>query len=422
MKLVKSNATGFQEFTGMQYLQMDTAKQFSKKLDQATFETRLQWYQDNKHQLRELLNEAEEQPLYLASVIAMEDTLAGKPTGHVIGFDSCSSGIQLSSAMAACKQGCTATGLVIPNKSADAYMDITETMKPMLTEDELKESGLSDLTRKVVKYTAMPCFYGSKAKPKETFGEDTPAYKAFYKAMAVVLPEAWKLTHFLVDASWDYEAHFHTWTLPDGAVSKVPVLESKHVEIKIDELKSQITHIVEFHQPKNRGISNAANVVQSVDAFVYREMVRRCNYNHDEVSHALREVNHELAKRAIVPELGISSRTNFLATNYCVGKVIQNLKYVNNNALCQMYCRLTQMLRSPSFELLVVHDDFKASPNNMNTVRYWYKEICAELCESNILQNILRELLNNPELEVSRDAEKVKELAALIRNSNYGLM
>lgn len=41
-------------------------------------------------------------------------------------------------------------------------------------------------------------FYGSKAKPKEIFGEDTPELNAFYQAAQQVAPGAWELLQDLL--------------------------------------------------------------------------------------------------------------------------------------------------------------------------------------------------------------------------------
>lgn len=52
----------------------------------------------------------------------------------------------------------------------------------------------------------------------------------------------------------------------------------------------------------------------------------------------------------------------------------------------------------------------------MNTVRYWYKEMLAELAESNTLNNILMEISDG---KVS--VEIKDNIADKIRNSNYAL-
>ena len=57
----------------------------------------------------------------------------------------------------------------------------------------------------------------------------------------------------------------------------------------------------------------------------------------------------------------------------------------------------------------------KAHVNNIDQVRFHYKEIMAELAESNLMNDLLTQLGSKP---VNKP---VSNLSSLIRNSNYGL-
>lgn len=69
--------------------------------------------------------------------------------------------------------------------------------------------------------------------------------------------------------------------------------------------------------------------------------------------------------------------------------------------------------KNQMFELLCVHDSFWASPNHMNKVRQNYIDILVEIAESNMLQDILREITGDDELihkKMSYDlADKIRE-------------
>ena len=67
---------------------------------------------------------------------------------------------------------------------------------------------------------------------------------------------------------------------------------------------------------------------------------------------------------------------------------------------------------------MCIHDAFKASPVNMNTVRYWYKEILAELADSHLMQSIIQQIHKDTSLTLTRASEN---LGDLIRQSNYGI-
>jgi hypothetical protein len=74
------------------------------------------------------------------------------------------------------------------------------------------------------------------------------------------------------------------------------------------------------------------------------------------------------------------------------------------------------MLDYKPFPIICVHDCFKCHPNYMNHVRYWYKEMLAELAESDLLDDILTQLFNKPVR-----LQKYGDIAHKIRNSNYAL-
>jgi len=86
----------------------------------------------------------------------------------------------------------------------------------------------------------MKSFYGSKAVPKELFGEDTPELNAFYKAAHQVAPGAWELLQDLL-ASWQPYTLSHEWKLPDGFDAKVKVMAKREARIEVDELKGKFS-------------------------------------------------------------------------------------------------------------------------------------------------------------------------------------
>jgi hypothetical protein len=84
--------------------------------------------------------------------------------------------------------------------------------------------------------------------------------------------------------------------------------------------------------------------------------------------------------------------------------------------LMRMDKRLDMMLSRNAFPLITIHDEFKAHPNNMNLVRYHYKEIMAEIAESPAFTRVLGSL------QACGSFDKLSyELPALIRESEYAL-
>ena len=95
------------------------------------------------------------------------------------------------SALTGCVTGATNTGLVNPLVRADAYTKLTEVMSDIL-------GGAFHVIRSDAKAALMTVFYGSKAKPKEIFGADTPELNAFYEAGQSIAPGAWELLQDLL--------------------------------------------------------------------------------------------------------------------------------------------------------------------------------------------------------------------------------
>ena len=81
-----------QKFTGRQYLAIDIANNFSKANERSTWDNRLAWFEDNKHQLRDLVSKAHDPALFYAGVLAYEAAEEGKPYGYPPSLDATASG------------------------------------------------------------------------------------------------------------------------------------------------------------------------------------------------------------------------------------------------------------------------------------------------------------------------------------------
>lgn len=215
-------------YSGFEYLLIDACNNWGG--DKWLFEERIKWAEDNIHQLEMLTDTAESKPLYIKAVMAIRKAQAGIPTGHLVAMDACCSGISIMSVLTGCITGATSTGLVDPNVRADAYSLTTANMKDILGTD-------FEVSRKDAKAALMTSYYGSKAKPKEIFGENTPELNAFYQAAQKVAPGAWELLQDLL-ASWQPYALKHSWQMPDGFNVEVKVMSKKEVRVEVDELST----------------------------------------------------------------------------------------------------------------------------------------------------------------------------------------
>lgn len=411
-----------QTFTGYQYLLIDTANQFG--LDKETFDKRIQWVTTNIDTLESLKDQADEPYLYAKAVSAVRKAQAKQPTGHLVAMDAVCSGIQLMSAMTGCIDGARATGLVDPDVRADAYTELTSRMQ--------QELGTAfDVPRADAKQALMTGFYGSKAKPEEIFGKDTAAYKAFYKAGQEMAPGAFELIEDLRD-SWQPYALVHEWKLPDGYDARVKVMQKESCRIEVDELDhASFTYEYYINQGEKNGLSNIANVVHSVDAFVLREMVRRCNYDYQQVKYLDHCIETELLERNVYGErkdlkplkdehhyyIEQAMRSGMASAVILDHLNSETIKDVPTELLHQLKSITATMQEYKPFPVITIHDSFAAHANNVNWVRHWYKELLAELADSDILSDILSQLHGTagtyPKLS--------NNLSQYIRNSNYSL-
>ncbi len=390
-----------QYFSGRDYIFMDVAGNFG--LDKELFETRIKWTEDNLDNLESLMDQADDPIMYIKSVMALREAQQGIPSGHLVSFDACSSGMQLMGAIMNCEATCEMTGLIDPNRRADAYTDGTKAMAQLL--------GASvNVPRADVKQAMMTFMYGSKAEPKNLFGEDTPELEAFYQMLETKAPGACELMRIML-GSWQPYATMHSWTAPDGFKVKCPVMVPVDVRVEVDELDhTTFTHRFYENQGTEKGLSNAANLVHSLDATIVREMNRRCNYDLNQVNKAI----SLLESHKIIPD----NDYGFVSINM-IEPLLNDPDFIYTRSvkeLSKLLEVLTTMVMYKPFPVICIHDAFRAHANNINHIRYWYKEMLADFADSNVMENMLSEIYGHPV-----HIQKGSPISHKIRNSNYAL-
>jgi hypothetical protein len=414
-----------QMFTGYEYLAIDVANHHHSGLDKLPFEDRINWFNQNQGDL-----EAEAEghswkyrPMYLKAVSAVRKAEHGKSTGHTVGFDAICSGLQIMSSLTCCEAGARSTGLVDQHRRADAYTDCTMYMTQNLG---YHISGERDR----VKQGVMTAFYGSKVEPIKLFGKGTPELNAFYKAMYQLSPGSVALLDLLTK-SWNPNGLMHRWVLPDGFDARVKVMVKQEAKIEVDELDHTTFKYVWYENATEpRGVKNAANVIHSVDAYVLRSLVRRCNYDRALATWALQTLEDELLMRALSPGVIPACKDPDIQQyldiydqcempDLCIINFIGDgdFKYLRWEHLHGLKNILETMLQHQPFEVITVHDDFKCHPNNMNHLRNHYRNILADLAQSTTLNWLLSQLYERPMVFPKSDPH----LPDVIRKANYAL-
>lgn len=391
------------EYSGWEYLLIDVANNSPFGLAKKTFEERIQWATVNLTGLETAaeFRDWKERPLYLKAVMAVRAAQRGEPSGHLVGLDAVCSGMQIMSVVTGCLKGAEATGLVDANTRADAYTDCTKIMSRILGRT------LDDSDRDNIKQATMTSLYGSKAEPIKVFGEGTDELNAFYKALYELAPGPCELLEALLQ-SWQDGALFHAWKLPDGYDARVKVMQEVETRIEVDELDhATFTYTYYVNEGEPSGVKNAANVVHSLDGYVLRSLVRRCNYDADLMVAAQQLIELELMERAVGNKQSRdfahpSRMTQYYCEQYRRSSMpdITMIPYLTEedvicmgeNHLRQLNTIIGSMLEHKPFPIVTVHDDFRAHPNNLNWVRKHYRNILAELAQSNVISDILSQL------------------------------
>jgi hypothetical protein len=95
----------------------------------------------------------------------------------------------------------------------------------------------------------------------------------------------------------------------------------------------------------------------------------------------------------------------------------ENVEQLSNSHLHALAQIVNGMLQHPPFPLVTVHDEFKAHPNDLDAMRSHYRNILAEIADSNVLDDLLSQIYGAP----GHFNKLSNNLGALIRQSEYAL-
>jgi hypothetical protein len=292
--------------------------------DKLTWDERVAWFDSNPELIQtkfsmkdmtpeEIDDSGVEYFMGRKALRAFRKAEAYEASGYMMNVDATASVLQIMAVLLGCKETAIKCNLINTGRREDPYTSLLEFLNVDIDRDSLKEATMTHL-------------YNSTNKPAEIFGADTDELDLFYEAVEKLFPGATDAL-ITINAHWDYDADFHSWTLPDGHVAYVPVTETVDQKFVIDELDDgvEVVYRYEVQQPSERSSSLAPNIIHSVDGYVAREMVKRT-----------------------------------------------------------------------PFDLLCIHDSFWFAPDNLQVVQQTYREILAEISQSNLLANILSEISRKP--------------------------
>lgn len=375
-------------FTPQEYVKIDIANQAGK--DKLSFAQRIAWV-DSIKDLHKYVDKAEKPAQFLAAVYALEDSINKVPSGHLVEFDAAASGVAIMGVLTGCHVTSSNTG-TIGNKRMDFYGECTKAMNGLLIDD-------IEVSRKDTKRATMTTYYGSKHVPKEVFGEDTDELMAFYAVQESLAPGACYMMKELLD-SWQPYALSHSFTMPDGFNAIIPVLQKCKLKVEVDELNHAcISYIYEDNIGSEKGLSAAANAIHGCDAFLVREVVRRCNYDEIRlllVQSILKSYATQMGNGTLTYMEDLANKHGFLSLRAVEFIDLDNVLDYSHDYRRELIALIDEVLSKPRFDVVTIHDAYKSHAKYMNYLRECYMTVLAELADSTVGQQIIREIRNDP--------------------------
>lgn len=408
----------FQEFTPKQYLAIDIANNFG--LDKLTWDERLKWFDQHEPVLESLVQKADEPALFHAGVLAYRKVQKGEPIGYPVSYDATASGMQILACLTGDRKAAELCNVVNRVKNgtverADAYTIIYQAMLAVLGEN-------SRIKREDTKQAIMTSLYGSSAVPREVFGEGI-LLRTFYKTMNQEAPAAWELNRFFLDI-WNPEADAYHWVLPDNFHVHTKVMVN-HTE-RVHFLGKPFDIVSRVQGTTVEGRSLSANVTHSLDGMIVRELTRRCSYDMNQVNKVWKciedtengNVFHWDSSKDGSADLVITlwehyTKTGYLSVRILDGIDMNTIQLVNIEVIKDL---LNSLPKKP-FHVLSVHDCFRVLPTYVNDLRKQYNHQLMMIAKSDLLSNILGQLMNKT-VEIGKFDE---ELWKDIMDTNYAL-
>lgn len=363
----------FQELTGTEYLKADIACKYDKAYEKATWDDRIQAFEEMDLDDSSIYKTASNPIGLRAAIMNYKHAQRGDAIGYMISLDAASSGLQLLSLLVSCKKSWSLCG---GNENIrDAYTFLYDQM-------EIHDK----LDRKDVKQSIMTALYGSVATPKAIFKEDITI---FYDTLEQLAPGAWDLNMGIQELWGEIQGTTYDWTLPDNFYCCIETTEKQIINFKFLDKDFEIIKKVNERPKFHKGLG--PNLIHSIDGMIVREMFRRCQFDPKVTTRVMGLIFNDSANgtngksaQMVQTLWDRYKESGFLSTR------ILNYLYEDTIGLVDKMtiAKLLQTFPEEPFQLVSVHDCFRCHPNYGNDLRRQYNHILADINESSILQDM----------------------------------
>lgn len=377
-----------QTFTGKEYLKIDIASNYG--LDKADWDDRIAWFDQNEHQLENMVVQADEPALFYAGLKAYRDVQAGKPIGYMVRLDATSSGLQILACLTGDRSAAELCNVTDTGHRRNAYKLVHDYM--------IQASGQgANIELDDLKQAIMTSLYGSLAEPKRVFGEG-PTLDLFYQSMEDLAPGAWEL-NTAMRTIWNPDALSHDWVMPDNFHVHTKVMDTVKETVHVEGMPFEVSYKV--NQPMEDGRSLCANMTHSIDSLIVREITRRCDYDPIQVEY-LREVieQPELFNnltRTESDKLVTILWNSYQESGYLSARILDHLNLDNLGHVDRSVIReMLQNLPERPFKVVSIHDCFCALPHYCNDLRHQYNTQLTLIARSNLLEYLISQIIGSP--------------------------
>jgi len=412
-------------FTPLEYLKIDVASNYG--LDKKTWDTRIQWVDDNEHlfeavvakaedklySVHPLMKEASSPALFYAGIKAYLAAKEGKVIHHPISLDATASGAQILAILSNCEKSAKLCNVIDTGDREDLYTNIYAKM--------CERTGTSaNIEQPDVKQAIMTWLYGSTAEPKKAFGKGA-LLDCFYKTM---FEDAAGIAQLNMDilSLWDADAYSNDWVLPDNFHVHVPVIGDQ--ALMCNFLNEPHIIMRKVNMPQDKGLSIGANLVHSVDGMIVREMVRRCSFDMDhyvEIAEIIMQSSYARGNNIRTDrdnDILVQTLWNhYEKSGFLSARILNSLDHFNIGLVdYSVILKLLKSMPEKPFHVISVHDCFRVHPNYGNDLRRQYNQILHEIADSKMLQALVDQISKTP-IDVTLEGS----IAADVLNANYAL-
>lgn len=204
-------------------------------------------------------------------VEAYYDAIAGLDVHTPVALDCTASGLQCLAVLTGCESTAKTVNIVNTGNREDVYTWMIESMNAQL-DPENQIIGKDGRDR--AKQALMTYWYGSEAVPASMLNKYQ--LEAFMNTLGDVFTGPFMFMEAASKAWVDKEEY--VWTLPDGHTAVVRVTDKQVSEITLEGATKPFEYEEMVVMPNGNKTHIYANIVHSVDAYVARELVKRCEF------------------------------------------------------------------------------------------------------------------------------------------------